>query len=316
MTVMTRPDIFFIFGCTGSGKGAVARELATRIGGEIISVDSMKVYRRMDIGTAKPDPQTRRRLPHHLIDVVEPSESFSTAQFVKLADAAIHDINRRGRVPIAVGGTALYIKSLSEGLFEGPSADPQLRAILRTRAHNEGVEVLHSDLASVDPDAARRIHRNDLRRVVRALEVFQLTGTAISTLQTQWDRDHPARRCAFVALRRTLEDQSGRTNRRTKRLIELGWVDEVRALLEESPPIGKTARQALGYNELIEYIHGRVALEEAVERIKIATRRLAKAQRTWFKRFRSLHWIYIEPDDPAEQTADRALDHWNSLCST
>ena len=182
----------FILGCTACGKGKVSRALARRINAEIISVDALKVYRRMDIGTAKPSPEHRREVPHHLIDVAEPQESFNVARFVELAAEAIREITARGRRPLLVGGTSLYVKALGKGLFEGPSSDPQLRARIRARAAAEGAATLHAELQRIDPAAAARIHPNDLRRIERALEVYELTGTPITEWQTQWDRQHTA----------------------------------------------------------------------------------------------------------------------------
>lgn len=306
--------INFIIGCTGCGKGEVGRQLALGVGGEIISADSMKVYRRMDIGTAKPNPEARRRVRHHLIDVVEPSESFSMADFVRRAEAAAQEISLRRKVIFAVGGTGMYIKALSEGIFEGPSAEPDLRERIHQRAQRHGVEALHAELATVDPQAADRIHRKDLRRMVRALEVYELTGQPITALQTQWDRERTKHHCTFIGLRRTLEDQNHRTNSRVKRWIQLGWVDEVRALLNESPPMSTTSRQALGYTELIEHVSAKASLEEAIEKIKIATRQFAKAQRTWFRRFRSTRWFDLDADTSVQHVADRILDTWNSPC--
>lgn len=308
--------IVFVLGCTGCGKGALGRALAERVGAEIISVDSMKIYRRMDIGTAKPSAEVRAATAHHLIDVIEPSEEFSVAEFVHRAEAAAGEIASRGRVILAVGGTPMYVKALSEGVFEGPSADWELRGRLRRRAAAEGVNVLHSELAAVDAEAAGRIHPNDLRRIVRALEVYELTGEAITTLQTQWDRDRLKHRCTFIGVRRSLEDQNHRTNMRVKRLIEAGWVNEVRALLDEAEPLGRSARQALGYGTLIDHVVDKVSLKDAVEKIKISTRRFAKAQRTWFKRFQATRWFDVEPDESLDRVVDRVLEEWSLLCCT
>jgi len=299
--------ITFILGCTGCGKGAVGRELARRLHAEIISTDSMKIYRRMDIGTAKPEPAIRAEIPHHLIDVVEPSADFSVAQFVQQAEAAIAGIHPRGRPVLCVGGTALYIQSLMTGLFEGPSADADLRQRLRERAEREGPAELHAELTRVDPEAARRIHPNDLRRIVRALEVFEQTGTPISRLQTQWGRLRTDLDCRLIGLRRPREDQGRRINERVRRMIDQGLVDEVRALLAEPRPLSHTARQAVGYAEIIEHLQNGLPLEDAVEKIKINTRRLAKAQRTWFKRFPVNDWIDLAPDDAAEAVAERLI---------
>jgi len=301
------PAITFILGCTGCGKGAVGLALARRIPAEIISVDSMKIFRRMDIGTAKPSAAHRAEIPHHLIDVVEPSQEFSVAQFVRAAEQVIAEISARRRHVLCVGGTALYIKALSEGLFEGPSADPAIRARLKARADREGVPALHGELAGVDPRAAERIHPNDLRRIVRALEVHEITGQPISALQVQWDRERTVYDSTFIGLRRTVEDQSRRNNLRVHRMVERGLVEEVRGLLAEEPPLSSTARQALGYAEIIRHLSGEVSLEAAIESIKINTRQFAKAQRTWFKRFRNTHWIDLGEHDTADEIADRLL---------
>jgi len=308
--------ITFLVGCTGCGKGALGRELATRIHGEIISVDSMKVYRRMDIGTAKPGVEARDRVRHHLIDVVDPSDEFSVANFVQLAEAAAADIAGRGKEILAVGGTGLYIKSLSEGLFDGPSSDEAIRSRLHDRADREGTVALHAELARVDGEAADRIHRNDLRRIVRALEVYELTGKPITALQTQWDQTKLKHACRFIGVRRSLDDQNHRTNLRVRRLIERGWVDEVRALMQEQPPVSGTAWKALGYPELLASVKGEIALADAVEKIKISTRQFAKAQRTWFKRFPKTQWFDLEPDDDPGELADRILNAWDAPCST
>ncbi len=296
----------FILGATACGKGAVGREVARRAGGRIVSVDSMKVYRRMDIGTAKPPPELRREIPHYCIDLAEPSEHFSAARYVECADAAISEIRNAGAPPLAVGGTSLYIKALSEGLFEGPSADAELRRELRGRADAEGTPALHAELAGVDAQAADRIHPNDRKRIIRALEVYRLTGKPISTLQRQWDRSSRYD-CLFVGLRRDRADLHHRINRRTERMIEAGLREEVRALLDEPGGVAPQAAQAVGYAEMIAHLRGELTIEEATERIKINTRKLAKKQRTWHRRWPSVHWVDVPADEPPERTADRVL---------
>lgn len=296
--------LIFILGPTACGKGSVGREVARRIGGRIVSVDSMKVYRRMDIGTAKPTPEVRREIPHYCIDVAEPSEHFSVARYVECADAAVADARAAGATPLAVGGTSLYIKALSEGLFEGPSADAEIRNELRRRADEQGTPALHAELAEVDAEAADRIHPNDRKRIVRALEVYELTGTPISELQRQWG----SRRrydCMLIGLRREKADLHHRINRRAERMIEAGLVDEVRSLLAEPDGV---AAQAVGYAEVTAHLEGELTLEEAAERIKINTRRLAKKQRTWHRRWRDVHWVDIDSDEPCERTADRVQE--------
>lgn len=303
----------FIIGCTGCGKGAVGREAARRIGAEIVSLDSMKVYRRMEIGTAKPTPEVRREIPHHLIDVVEPSEEFSVANYVERAATAIADIQARGRPVLVVGGTPLYLKALTEGLFEGPGADSGIRARLHEQAEVEGMATLHRRLQDVDPAAADRIHPNDLRRIVRALEVFELTGQPISALQAQWDRERTWYDFVLLGLRRELADQNHRTNERVHRMMDAGLVDEVRSLLAEPEPLSRSARQALGYAEIISHLSGRIPLAEAVEMIKINTRQFAKAQRTWFKRFRKTEWLDLAPDTTVAEIVDQLLTRRGSI---
>ena len=289
--------VIAIVGCTASGKGTLGRALARAIGAEIVSVDSMKVYRGMDIGTAKPPPAERAAVPHHLIDVADPWESFSAARFVELADQAVQQIHGRGRPVVAVGGTHLYLKCWYAGIFEGPSADPEFRAELRRRAVTEGLEALHAELERVDPAAAARIHRNDLRRIERALEVHRVTGQPISVLQREWDRAGPRRRdwrWVLIGLRRSRKDLNRRINLRVKRMVAAGLVDEARRIWSDPRGVGPQAGQAVGYAELFEHFARRGSLEEAVEQIKIHSRRLAKQQRTWLKAMREIQWIDAE----------------------
>lgn len=301
------PKLTFIIGCTACGKGKVGFELAHRAGGEIVSLDSMKVYRRMDVGTGKPSATTRGQIAHHLIDVVEPSEEFSAARYVSLADQAISDLHARGRPIFVVGGTPMYLKALVEGMFDGPGADPVIRARLRAQAERDGDAALYRQLETVDPVAAGRIHPNDTRRTIRALEVFELTGTPISELQAQWDRARTRFDCSIVGLRREKETQSARINDRVRRMISDGLLDEVRSLRAESPPMSESARKALGYAEMIEHLEGRCSLAEAIEMIKIHTRRFAKAQRTWFKRFTKTQWIDLAEDAVVSDVADEVI---------
>jgi tRNA dimethylallyltransferase len=213
-------DRVLILGVTGSGKGRLAFELAQAVGGEIVSIDSMKVYRRMDIGTAKPPREALERIKYHLVDVVEPSESFSVGLFLDAALAAIEHISSRNKAAIAVGGTALYIKALLYGLFEGPGSDEQVRGKLRERAEDEGLEQLYHELERVDSLAAENIHPNDAKRIIRALEVYQTTGKPISSFQQQWQSDITGG-WTIIGLRREKSDGNSRINRR--RRILAGW---------------------------------------------------------------------------------------------
>ncbi len=306
--------VYMLIGCTASGKSRVGLELARRMGAEIVSVDSMKIYRRMDIGTAKPSLEARREIPHHLIDVVEPGESYSLGRYVEAAYAAIRGVLSRGQPALAVGGTMLYVQGLTKGVFEGPPADPEFRRNLRERAACEGVPALHVELARVDPEAAARIHPNDLRRIERALEVFHTTGTPISRLQTQWESPAGGQSpfdWRIVALRRPKEEANRRINARVKRMMEAGLLEEVRSLLAEPAGIGPQAAQAVGYAELIAHLRGELTLEEAVEQIKINTRRLAKHQRTWMRRMPEVRFVEIGEGDTVEGVSERVKEAWH-----
>ena len=301
-------DIYFLLGPTASGKSSLGLCLAEMIQAEIISVDSMQVYRGMDIGTAKASSAQLAQVPHHLIDVVEASESFSAARFVQLASQAITEINRRCRTVLAVGGTALYAKALAEGLFVGPGSDTQLRRDLKDRAARQGSAVLHSELSRVDPAGAQRIHPNDLRRIVRALEVFELTSEPISSLQQQFGKPNPAYNCHYLCLRRSREDLHHRINARVKTMIQAGLVQEVRSLLANPAGMSIQARQALGYQEIIAHLAGETDLHHAIEAIKIHTRQFAKRQLTWFRRFVGVSWLDAQTDESPEDLVLKARE--------
>ena len=301
-----KPDMLLILGVTASGKGRLAFRLAESIGAEIISVDSMKVYRRMDIGTAKPPKEARERINYHLIGVVEPSESFSVGTFLDLAYEAITQIKHRKKKIIAVGGTALYVKALLYGLFEGPGADEHVRADLRARVKDEGLEKLYRELMKVDPAAAERISSNDARRIIRALEVHRITGRTISSLQQQFDAESPRHDWTIIGIRREKTAENSRINQRVKKMMAAGFVEEVKSLLSEDKPLSEQARCAIGYAEIIDHLDGKTSLEDCAELIKKNTRRLAKSQRTWFKRFKNVHWLDIKPEESDEDIFSRA----------
>lgn len=290
-----------ILGVTAVGKGTLAFELAKRFDAQIISVDSMKVYRRMDIGTAKPSAERRKQVPYHLLDVVEPSESFSVDRFLELTAQAAEKIQSAGKTVIASGGTAMYIKAMLYGLFDGPACDPAIRKKLKAEILTLGLGELHKRLAAVDPQAANRIHPNDEKRIVRALEVYELTGQPISDLQRQWSAPMPDN-WFVIGLRRPKEAESKRINLRVKRIMEQGLLEEGKSLLAEPAPLSQQARVAIGYAEMIEYLESKLSLDDAVEKIKINTRKLAKAQRTWFKTFGNVRWL-----DIAAEAADETI---------
>lgn len=299
--------MILILGVTASGKGRLAFNLAKAIDAEIISIDSMKVYRRMDIGTAKPPKDARKLIKYHLIDILEPSESFSVAAFLDTALQAVKQIKQRKKNIIAIGGTALYIKALLYGIFDGPGTDEQIRRRLQQQAQDEGTEQLWRQLSKIDPVAGQNISTSDTRRIIRALEVYELTGKPISALQQQWKS---ARNCVhnwtIIGLRRQKPDASSRINKRVKKMLAAGLLDEVKSLLAEEKPLSQQARCAIGYTEIIDYLTGHKELEDAIELIKKNTRRLAKNQRTWFKTFKNVNWLDIEPEEPPEKILRQA----------
>jgi tRNA dimethylallyltransferase len=300
--------VILLLGCTASGKSDAAMGLAARLNAEILCVDSMQVYRGMDIGTAKPSAADIRAVRHHLIDVAQPSEMFSVARFVELADKAMADMAARERRVIIVAGTPLYLMGLMYGMFDGPSANDSFRAELRARAAVEGTARLHGELAQVDPDAAQRIHPNDLKRIERALEVWHLTGRTLSEQQSQWSAGILRYPALVIGLRREKEDQSRRINARVHAMIESGLVEEVRGLFSKAPGPGEQALQALGYAEIAAHLRGEYSLSDAIEQIKINTRHFAKHQRTWFRKFTMTQWIDVSAQESNEEIVQRLMN--------
>lgn len=281
------PEITVILGATASGKSETAAAVARHLDADILSVDSMQVYRAMDIGTAKPTAQERAEVRHHLVDVVNPDEEFTVARFVELADEVLVDAKQKRRRIVVTGGTPLYYKSLFEGLFEGPSADVQLREQLRSQPPGQ----LHLRLQQVDRAAAERIHVNDTRRLVRALEVFELTGKPISEHQTEWAMGPRRYQAVWIGLSWEKGELNRRINGRVKTMINNGWSEEVQQLLARYGNFSKTAAEATGYRQMIQHVRGELSLNDAVEQIKIATRQLARRQIKWFRRFTDVRWI-------------------------
>jgi len=305
---VARQRLWFLIGPTASGKTTVAIEVAERTGAEILSLDSMSLYRGMDIGTAKPTADERARVPHHLIDLAEPHEAFSTGRYLEEADRAIDDVIRRGAKPLFVGGTALYLKGLTEGFFDGPPADWGLRNRLIAEAASAGAPALHEHLRAVDPGAAARIHPNDLRRIVRALEVHETTGRRISELQTQFGSPSARHDCALAGIRRDRAELYERINRRVDAMFSAGLVEEVRALLRSPKGISHAASQFVGYREVIAHLRGECTLEEAREKIRTRTRQFAKRQFTWFRKFPSIRWVDAGASSTTGQLAGRVVE--------
>lgn len=288
---MEQPQLVIISGPTATGKTALAIELATRYEAEIVSADSRQVYRYLDIGTAKPTPEQRETAPHHLLDVVNPDEQFDTARFRLLALDAIRDSLRRGKRVLVVGGTGLYLRALTRGLFAGPPADPALRARLYEHEQSEGRGFLHRWLTSVDPEAAARLHPNDTVRLIRALEVSLLTGTPLS----QWQREHGFRDRSFATLTVSLvmerETLARRIEQRCRQMVYDGLVEEVRRLWDMGYGPELSPLQTIGYAQVGEMLHGRCGLEDALTQMTRETRRLAKRQLTWLRAEPEVRWF-------------------------
>jgi tRNA dimethylallyltransferase len=299
---------WYLTGPTASGKTAVADQLASHIGGEILSLDSMAVYRGMDIGTAK--PVSRRRDPAgvattHLIDLVDAWDDFSLADYVAAAHYATEQVAARGLVPLFVGGTPLYLKALLRGLFVGPQPDWDLRRRLQETARTAGGQALVERLAKVDPVAAARLHANDVRRLIRALEVFELTGQPITDHQKQFDRARPASECRVFVLDWPRDELYARIDRRVDEMFAAGWVEEVRRLQAAERPLSRTASQAVGYREILEHLAGGHDLATTIQRVKTRTRQFAKRQLTWFRSLSECRWMPISARDTPAGIAQR-----------
>ncbi len=287
------PDLlrccWFLAGPTACGKSDVALELAKHLRTErgitieIVSMDSMTLYRRMNIGTAKPAAEECGRVPHHLFDILEPSQEFSVAEYLFAAEQICREIVARNGTPLFVGGTGLYLRSLLRGVFDGPPANDELRQRLEAEAGREGIEALHGRLQRLDPTTAARLHPNDLRRVVRALEVIELTGQPMSEQHREEPLSPEQQPQNVVWLSPPRDWLYGRINARVEIMLASGWLDEVRSLLAEPQPLSQTAQQALGYRELIEHLRGEQSLAETITLIQTRTRQFAKRQHTWFR---------------------------------
>lgn len=287
---MQQQRVLTIVGPTAVGKTELSLQAAELLDAEIVSADSMQVYRGMDIGTAKATREEQCRVPHHLIDVVDPDQAFNVADYVQLAQTTLLNLAERTTIPILTGGTGLYIDALLKGfLFPDSTADPNLREQLEKQAKQDPGS-LYTELEKVDPASAAKIHRNDLRRLIRALEVFRRTGKPISQLQRKAAAQKRPYLPTYIGLTRDRQELYERINSRVAIMIERGLICEVKKLLELYPE-QPTALQALGYKEIAWYLNGRLDLAEAIELLRRDTRRYAKRQLSWFKRNQNIHWL-------------------------
>jgi tRNA dimethylallyltransferase len=291
-----KPSLVVICGPTASGKTGLSLELAEYFDLEIISADSRQIYRGMDIGTAKPEPDELRRVPHHLIDIVDPDENFTAADFVDLGRFAVDEISRRGRLPVLAGGTGLYIRALLQGLADAPGGDEVIRARLRQREEREGPGTLYLQLQKADPPLAARLFPGDLSRIIRALEVYELTGKRLSDLQ----RDHAGGHCPYRTLKIGLAPEReilyDRIDRRVESMMARGLLDETRRLLKSGFDPELKALRTIGYREMVDHLQGKLPLDEAVSLVQRNSRRYAKRQLTWFGRDNSIIWLDSFPE--------------------
>jgi tRNA dimethylallyltransferase len=297
-------DCWFLTGMTATGKTRIALALAQRLDAEIISLDSMAIYRGMDIGTAKPTVEQQAIVQHHLIDIVEPEAEFSVAEYISLAHEKIAEIRSRGKEVLFVGGTPLYLKVLVRGLFEGPPANWELRGEIEREVAEVGSEALHARLEQIDPVAASAIHPRDKRRLIRAIEVYRSTGEPISHQQLQFDDGRRAEEVRVFVLRRSKPEQLSRIDERVDEMLERGLVEEVRRLTSDGRQLGRTAGQAVGYREAIQYLAGEMDGETMASRIKTRTRQFAKRQGVWFRSLSECRFVDIEGEVDAGQLAE------------
>lgn len=298
------PQCWFLTGPTASGKSALSLVLAKRLGAEILSLDSMAVYQGMDIGTAKPSADERALVPHHLIDLVEPTENYSVSQYTLAAAKAVDDILSRGKTPLFVGGTPLYLKTLLRGMFEGPPADWKVRREIEAEIQHLPANALHRRVRQVDPLSAAKLHPNDTRRLIRALEVQRLTGKPISHWQTQFEHGLPADRCRVFALTWPRALLHERIERRVDEMFQAGLVDEVKRLLENYDQLSRTASQAVGYKETIAHLKQSAPINETIEAVKASTRQFARQQETWFRGLSECRMVDASQYDSVESLTD------------
>ena len=325
-------DCWYLTGPTAAGKTKVGIELARRLGTEIVSLDSMALYRGMDIGTAKPSAEDRAAVPHHLLDLVPPTEEFSLSEYIDAAHAAIADIKSRGKEVLFVGGTPLYLKSLLRGVFQGPPADWGFRAQIENELQTLPLEALHQRLQVIDPLLAARLHPNDKRRIIRGLEVFKVTGQRLSHLQTQFDEGRPASAAKVFVLAWPREELHRRIDARVDQMFAAGLVEEVRSLLARYGTLSRTAVQAVGYQEVIEYLESEsskfkvqgskserstlnfepgtlnpLCLADCISRVKARTRQFARRQETWFRSLSECQFVPMQQGVPPESVADKIV---------
>ncbi len=300
MSEKTLPKILVLTGLTATGKTKIGIELARKLNGEIISADSRQVYKLMDIGTAKPTQQERKEAVHHLLDVVFPDETYSAGRFVREAEITIEQILNRQKLPIIVGGTGLYLKSLIYGIFESPKVSEEIRKKIQDEAEDYGLQKLFSRLTEIDPKTAELISPKDRVRIVRALEIYEVTGRPISELKTQWKKNQKKYEFKSYGITMSRKKLYESINNRVDRMIEQGFLEEVKNLRRLGYSFDLPALRTFGYLDIFNCLQGKVGLEEAIEKFKQGTRNFAKRQLTWFRHQLPLTWIDLDNQKPVE----------------
>ena len=299
--------LWVLTGPTACNKTEIGFTVAQKIKGEIISADSMLFYRGMDIGTAKPSLDMRELVPHHFIDIVDPWESYSVGRYVDDVESLIDAADSKDRKFLIVGGSPLYVKGLVDGIFNGPEADWDIRRELEELADEKGNQYVHDILQKIDPDKAVELHPNNLRRIIRAIEVYRITGKPVSKLQEEYKLARKSYQFNILCIAREREDIYRRINERVEIMFDKGLVDEVQSLLDNPGGLSKQAKQALGYKEIIQYLDGGLTLDDAKEMVKQSTRRFAKRQMTWFRRFPDVQWLETEELEGPESISDEII---------
>lgn len=303
-------NIICIAGPTASGKTALAVALAEKLNGEVVSCDSMQIYKGMDIGTAKPTKDEMRGIPHHMLDVADPREDFSVSRYCEMATPIVDDIITRGKVAIIAGGTGLYMDALIRGNSFAPYPSTGMREKLEAQADVEGMETMYELLRSIDPDCAAKLHLSDRKRILRALEVYYETGETITAHNLRTQQIPPRYTPIWFALEDALRsDLYDRIDKRVEIMLADGLLDEIRQLLDSGIPSKSTAMQAIGYKEFVDYMRGRCCLEEAVKQVQQSSRHYAKRQLTWFRRNPAIHWLRRQKGDGTNEILSAALQH-------
>lgn len=308
-----KKDIVIIAGPTASGKTLISIELAKRINGEIVSADSMQIYKHMDIGSAKPTLEEMQGISHHMIDIIDPSEEFSVALYRKMAGECIDDIIKRGKLPIVVGGTGLYINSLTYPLnFTNTANDKEYRLYLQDLALKYGGEYIHNMLKEVDIESANRLHPNDIKRIIRALEVYKNTGKTMSEYQKESKMMDIEYNIAYIGLYMDRQKLYDRINKRVDEMFEKGLVEEVKRLKEMGYNKNMTSMQGIGYKEVFDYLDGLYTLDEVKDIIKQSTRHYAKRQLTWFRREDRIYWVDLDKFNDVNEILENMISYIES----